>query len=539
MKLIDALGPARDEFEKAGFILPRFDREALKERTRESPEWVHFGAGNIFRSFVALALQRVIEAGGAESGLVAVGGRDAEFLDRAYRPFDNLGVLVTLGSDGSTERTVIGSVVESLSPDPAGNDWKRLQEIFRSPSLKIASLTVTEKAYALDDGYGEYRSEVLRDFAAGPFGPEGIMARLAGLCHERYAAGGSPVALVSMDNCSQNGDRIRAALLVFANAWTLAGHCKSGFSAWLSDPRSVSYPWTMIDKITPSPDESIARELSDAGLEGMSVHRTRLGSVAAPFVNAEAPGYLAIEDSFPNGRPRLELGGIYLTDRGTVERMERMKVGACLNPLHTALAVFGCLLGFERIYDEMRDPALSSLARRLGYEEGLPVAADPGIVEPRAFLREVLESRLVNPFLPDTPWRIACDTSQKLPVRFGGTLKAWRENPSMDETGLTWIPLVFAGWCRYLMGVNDRGERFEPSPDARLAQCEAVVEKIRLGDRGPFSETLRPLLSDATIFGTDLFEFGLADRVLSFFGEMVRGPGAVRETLERLLGQGS
>ena len=26
---------------------------------------------------------------------------------------------------------------------------------------------------------------------------------------------------------------------------------------------------------------------------------------------------------------------------------------------------------------------------------------------------------------------------------------------------------VFAGWCRYLMGVNDRGERFEPSPDAR------------------------------------------------------------------------
>ena len=32
---------------------------------------------------------------------------------------------------------------------------------------------------------------------------------------------------------------------------------------------------------------------------------------------------------------------------------ERMKVTTCLNPLHTALAVYGCLLGYTSIAAEM------------------------------------------------------------------------------------------------------------------------------------------------------------------------------------------
>lgn len=60
------------------------------------------------------------------------------------------------------------------------------------------------------------------------------------------------------------------------------------------------------------------------------------------FVNAEGPQYL--EDRFPNGRPPLEKAGVYMTDRDTVNQVERMKATTCLNPLHTALAVYGCLL---------------------------------------------------------------------------------------------------------------------------------------------------------------------------------------------------
>ncbi len=535
MKLIDSLEKDRASFIEAGYRLPRFDRKAVTERTLETPEWIHFGAGNIFRAFIAAAHQKTLEAGGAETGLVVVGGHDFEVIDLAYRPYDNLTALATLNADGTVDKTVIGSVVKSVTADPRSADWDWLAKAFRSPSLQMVSLTITEKGYSLTEGRGEYRNDVLRDFAEGPAHPSHTIGRLAALCHERFVAGGMPVALVSMDNCARNGDRLRASVIPFANAWVRSGLAKPGFVEWLLDPAKVSYPWTMIDKITPRPDASVSRILAESGLEDTVIRHTSGGAYVAPFVNAEAAEYLVVEDSFPNGRPALEKGGILFTERETVEKVERMKVGSCLNPLHTALAIFGCLLGHTLISEEMKDPQLRALIERLGYEEGLPVAEDPGIVKPRDFLREVIEQRLPNPFLPDTPQRIACDTSQKLPIRFGGTLKAWNEDPGRDAKSLRFVPLVFAGWLRYLTGIDDAGKFFEPSPDPLLPRCRDVVAGLSLGDEGPFGERLGPLLSDASIFGLDLKEIGLADRVEGYFAEMMAAPGAVRKLLVTLL----
>lgn len=120
-----------------------------------------------------------------------------------------------------------------------------------------------------------------------------------------------------------------------------------------------------------------------------------------------------IEDSFPNGRPPLEKAGVYFTNRQTVENSERMKVQTCLNPLHTALAIFGCLLGYKTIYEEVKDGCLKKLIEKIGYEEGLPVVVDPKIIDPKEYLKEVIEERFPNPYIPDAPQRIATDTSQK------------------------------------------------------------------------------------------------------------------------------
>lgn len=35
-----------------------------------------------------------------------------------------------------------------------------------------------------------------------------------------------------------------------------------------------------------------------------------------------------------------------------------MKVCTCLNPLHTSLAIYGCLLGYTLIAEEMKNPLL-------------------------------------------------------------------------------------------------------------------------------------------------------------------------------------
>ena len=159
----------------------------------------------------------------------------------------------------------------------------------------------------------------------------------------------------------------------------------------------------MIDKITPRPHKIVEESLAKDGIEDMAPIVTSKNTFIAAFVNAERPQYLVVEDKFPNGRPALEKAGVYMTDRETVNKTERMKVTTCLNPLHTAMSVYGCMLGYTLICDEMKDADIVALIKRLGYVEGLPVVVNPGILEPKAFIDEVVEQRLPNPFMPTRP----------------------------------------------------------------------------------------------------------------------------------------
>ena len=47
----------RAAWERAGIALPEYDVRAMREKTKENPVWVHFGAGNIFRAFLCAAMQ--------------------------------------------------------------------------------------------------------------------------------------------------------------------------------------------------------------------------------------------------------------------------------------------------------------------------------------------------------------------------------------------------------------------------------------------------------------------------------------------------
>jgi len=172
---------------------------------------------------------------------------------------------------------------------------------------------------------------------------------------------------------------------------------------------------------------------------------------------------------------------------------------------------------------------------KVGYTEGLPVVVNPGIIRPEDFIRQVIEVRFPNPFMPDTPQRIATDTSQKLSIRFGETIKAYMAHAELDASALVYIPLVLAGWCRYLMAIDDDGKAFEPSPDPRLEASRKSVAGLSLGDKGPFHARLEGLLSDASLFGVNLYEAGLGEKVEGYFAELVAGKGAVRATLVKYL----
>ena len=535
MKLtLDGIRKDRAAFEAAGYRLPAFDYDTVAENTRKRPVWIHFGAGNIFRAFQANVMQNLLNEGIMDTGLIAAEGYDYEIIEKSNRPHDNLSLLATLKADNTVEKTVVGSIMESYILDSQNEEeFSRLKEIFSAPSLQMASFTITEKGYALTDAKGNVLPAIAADYEAGPEKPNSYLGKVVSLLYTRYLNGKLPIAMVSMDNCSHNGDKLYAAVTAFAKQWCDNGLAEAGFSAYVHDPKSVSFPWSMIDKITPRPDAKVEAMLAEDGIEELDAVITSKNTYIAPFVNAEECEYLVIEDSFPNGRPPLDKGGIIFTERETVDKVEKMKVCTCLNPLHTTLAVYGCLLGYTLISEEMNNPLLKKFVEIVGYQEGLPVVINPGIIDPKAFIDEVVNVRIPNPFLPDTPQRIATDTSQKLAIRFGETIKAYEKNPALNTADLKLIPLVLAGWLRYLMGIDDAGNAFTPSPDPLLDAVTPYVAGFALNDEPKDLSVLDKLLSNEKIFGVDLHAVGLAELVKSYFAELSSGAGAVAAALEK------
>ncbi len=525
----------RQDWEAAGIRLPDYDPAQLAERTKAAPVWVHFGIGNIFRFFLGGIADRLISAGEMDRGITCAEAFDYEIVDRIYRPFDNLVLAVTLHGDGRRDKRVLGSLTEAVKARPDDSAaWSRLKEIFTDPGLQMVSFTITEKGYALKNADGAYLSYVAEDMERGPEAVTGVMGIVTSLLYARFRGGGFPLALVSMDNVSQNGEKLRQSVLETARMWVERDLAEQEFLEYITDESAVSFPWTMIDKITPRPGEAAAEELARAGVEDMEIAVTSRQTYIAPFVNAEEPGYLVVEDSFPNGRPPLQLAGVYMTDRKTVSKCERMKVTVCLNPIHTALCTYACMLGYRLFADGFRDPELRELARRIGYAEGLPVAEDPGILSPEAFLDEVMQVRFPNSCLGDTSARIAVDISQMVGIRFGENIKAYVRREG-SAARLTAIPLAIAGWIRYLLAIDDRGESFELSPDPMIPKLREMLAGVEFGKPDTLTGQLRPVLSNANIFGIDLYEAGIGEKIEEMVRRQLKGPGAVRETLKHYL----
>ena len=515
--------------------LPPYDAAALAERTKAAPVWVHFGIGNIFRVFVGSIVDRLLRDGLTDRGIICVETFDYDIVDRIYTPFDNLALSVILNSDGTTERRVLGGFAEALKAGPGNpEERQRLKTVFTDPGLQMVTFTITEKGYLLRNAEGRYFDHVRADMDGGPEKAAGAMGIVTAMLYARYRAGRLPLSLVSLDNVSRNGERLRSSVTETARAWKDRGFADDGFVEYVGSEAVVAFPWTMIDKITPRPAPAVAEALEADGIEGMQPVVTSRQTYIAPFVNAERPQYLVVEDSFPNGRPPLEKAGVYMADRATVNLSERMKVTACLNPIHTALGPYDVMLGYELFADGMSDPELSRLARMVGYDEGLPVVEDPGILSPRAFLDEVISERFPNAFLGDTSQRICTDVSMGVAFRFGETIRAYVKRDGTAAV-LTGIPLAIAGWLRYLLQTDDQGNGYPLAPDPMKDELRAQMAGIRVGDPGSLTGQLRPILANPNIWGVDLYEAGIGEKTERMFRSELSGRGAVRATLKRYL----
>ena len=522
----------KESWKKTGISLPNYDVQKLADKTKKNPIWAHFGIGNIFRIFIGGIADKLISENYLDKGITCIETFDYDVVDKIYKPFDNLALAVTLYEDGKQEKKILGSLTEAIK---APLEYERLKEIIINPNLQLISFTITEKGYALHDSEGKYFNFVKSDIENGPGKSTSAMGIVASILFERYKAGKFPLSLLSMDNVSQNGKKLRDSVIEMAEKWLEKGFVDKNFINYIQDEKIIAFPWSMIDKITPRPSENVAKDLEKLGIENMNIIITSKKTYIAPFVNAESPQYLVIEDNFPNGRPPLEKApGVYMADRNTVNLSERMKVTTCLNPIHTALCTYECMLGYILFADGMNDPELSKLAHQLVYIEGLPVVENPKIISPEKFLDEVINKRFPNAFLGDTSARIAVDISQMVGIRFGETIKAHIHQYKNTEK-LIAVPLAIAGWIRYLIGKDDKGKDFELSPDPMIPELKEKLNGIEFGKPETVGEKLKPILSNKNIFGVDLYEAGLGEKIENMVKEELAGVGAVRGTLKKYL----
>ena len=198
MKLDLASLKNRAAWDAAGVKLPGFDIPAIIENTKAAPTWVHFGAGNIFRGYVANLQNDLLNKGLASTGIIAVDSSDGDQLVKVYRPFDNLTLLVTLYADGEAKKEVVASVTEALHADWGKADQlARLRKVFAAPTLQLCSFTITEKGYAVKGGDGKFTPAVEHDIEAGPDDLTNVMTKVTALLYHRYMNGAYPIAVVS------------------------------------------------------------------------------------------------------------------------------------------------------------------------------------------------------------------------------------------------------------------------------------------------------------------------------------------------------
>ncbi len=536
VKLSENYVQNRAGFEASGVKVPTYDHEVVVTNGLKHPRWIHFGGGNLFRAFHAAIANDLIEQGELDGGLIVVDTFSTEVIEDVYHRNNNQVLRVVTKADGSLDKQVFGSIADAVF-DSAKAPNQELVQAFENESLQLVTFSITEKGYALTNAQGELTSTVQADLANGPENPVNNIARLVRLLLRRFNNGAYPLALLSTDNFSQNGDRLKAAVLRVARTWLANGFVDQQFVDYLSDANQVSFPLSMIDRITPNPSEQVSQQLLADGISGMELFKASYGAMLASFANTEETHYLVVEDKFPNGRPALDKAGVIMTDRDTVNDVDEMKVTTSLNPLHTALAIYGSILGNKSISEEMKNPDLVGLIKQIGYVEGLPVVKNPKVINPKIFIDEVVEKRLPNPYIPDTPQRIATDTSQKLAVRYGVTIQHYLDSETLDVKKLKFIPLTIAAWLRYLLAVDDSGVTFNPSPDPQLSYLQAQLEGITLGFTGDLSAIINPILANKTLFGVDLVETGLADKIVSDLQDMLSGPGAVAKTLHEKLAE--
>jgi mannitol 2-dehydrogenase len=426
----------------AAVATPRYDRAAV------SAGIVHFGVGAFHRAHEAMFIDDILARGFPDWAICGVGVLEGDRAVRdALRPQDNLYTLATSSPDGLSRARVIGSIREYLyAPDDPGAVLDRLAD----PNTRIVSLTITEGGYSVDDATGAFDPRdplTLRDLQPGAGLPASVLGYITAGLARRRAAGAPPFTVMSCDNIQGNGRVARTAVLGFA------ARKEPDLAAWIGE--NVAFPNSMVDRITPvTTDETRAWVRAEFGVDDRWP------------IHAESFAQWVLEDTFPTGRPPLELVGVQMV--GDVEPYELMKL-RLLNASHQAIGYPGILAGEQWVDEACREPLFRDFLLDYMRLEAMPTLPPVPGVDLNAYCRELID-RFGNTAIRDTLARLVVDGSDRIPKFLLPVLRR------QLETGgeIRRCAFVLAAWSRFLEGSAENGD---PTPivDRRATELIAAV----------------------------------------------------------------
>lgn len=408
--------------------VPKYDR------ARVTPGIVHFGVGNFHRAHEAMYLDDLMNAGEAlDWGICGVGvlPSDARMRD-VLAAQDGLYTLTLKHDDGRLEPRVIGTIAKYLfAPDDPEAVLLQLSE----PATRIVSLTVTEGGYNNHPVTGLFdtgNEAIVADaYASAPATVFGLIVE--GL-RRRRVVGIPPFTIMSCDNIESNGHVAKAAFVAFARI------ANPDLADWIES--SVSFPNSMVDRITPVTTESdrdLVKEKFDVD-DGWPV-------LSEPFEQ------WVLEDSFPLGRPAFERAGVQLVH--DVRPYELMKL-RLLNVGHQALAYFGYLAGYRFAHEAMADPLIRGFVRAYMDEEGTPTLLPVPGIDLDAYKDQLIE-RFSSPAVRDTITRLCADSSNRIPKWLVPVI---RDNVA-NGGGVRLSAAIVASWARFAEGFDEEGNPIE------------------------------------------------------------------------------
>ncbi|GLR69835.1 mannitol dehydrogenase family protein [Agaribacter marinus] len=409
---------------------------------------VHLGPGAFFRGHQAWYTHKVMEKFGGDWGITAVSMRSAG-VKEALQPQDGLYSLVEL--DKNISHDIVGSITDVLV---LGQDYDKLLNTLTSPDTHFVTMTITEKGYCLDAAgmLDKKHPDIIHDLSDSKVKTSAI-GLLSKALELRFLSGTAPFCAVSCDNLTDNGKKLKQALVVYTATYNLA------LSDWLDE--YFICPSTMVDSITPATDDALRKMVAD----DFNVKDNWP-------IKRESFVQWVIEDCLPEHRPAWDRVGAILTN--DVHGFEAAKL-RLLNCPHSTLAYLGVLMGIETVFDAMQHTGLVAFITDLMDSEIIPSLTPPKELNPTSYSRDILD-RFRNPTVKHLLSQIAWDGSQKLPMRI---LPIIQSNLT-DEREIRRLCYGIAAWILFVRHRYTTGEELVDPLAAQLleraSQCNDDAE---------------------------------------------------------------